>query len=178
MSYQMKTVLLVLVALFALGTGTGMASDQNTEKAIRKECKKRSKQMEKEGWRVYNQTLSLEQALADYELKRSDGFGDSYSIIASGTASSERSAISKAETDAKAQRLRMEHESKVDNTTTVNQVNVQRGDSVKSITEIRSETADNAKAKIKPMRPELTLIRKTDKGMTEVRMYYIIDSTR
>ena len=167
-------VALLFLLLFLLPTGiTPDCQAGSKNKDIMKECKKVCKQMKSEGWVVYGQKVSLEDALANYYQMVADGNGEIETIIGKGEANSTNQAMTKAMHHLKVQYASMQ-KSNGSSEVNVKMVNDVSNTGAKSNVEFDSTFEQNVNQKVGTFKPDMILSRKKADGKTEIQVYLIV----
>jgi hypothetical protein len=163
---------MVLLLFFAAGSTACMAQGIKN-KAIKKECKRMTKQLKKEGWKVFDTTSTdLNAAVQAFYEALEAGGSNVQSLTATGTASNMNMAKSKAKAHA-AQDYAGQLRSEVESITNVEVQNIQNGETVSSQKDMKNSLTVKVEQMVKGMTPMLTLRREID-GKTEVQMLYIV----
>lgn len=163
----------MFLLLFLLTGSASCMAEGIKNKAIKKECKRMTKQLKKEGWKVFDATSTdLTTAVQSFYEALEAGGSKVRPLSATGTASNVNIAKSKAKTHA-AQDYASQLRSEVQSITNIKIENTQDGDAVASQKEVESNLSVKVEQLVKGMTPMLTLRRELD-GKTEVQMLYIV----
>lgn len=168
MRNSIKTALLFLLLAF-VGTST-FAGNGKLSKDLQKSYKKECKQLKKDGWKVYDKALSLEDAMMVFYQRLDAGGKDIQHIVATGKGKKVNLAYSKAQNSAKVQLASM-RESKIEGQTTINMSQSAEGSANEAQTSIRS----NVEQTVKAFTPVVSLSRTLPDGTEEIRLYYLIN---
>lgn len=163
-------LVLVLIVCLASMSITVAGKGKNS---IQKECKKMSKQLSKEGWKVEGRAVSLEEALIKYYEELEKSGSEAQSLVGTGKAKSENQARTKARTSATSEYSRM-MDSKVTSEQNVKISNQTVEGETKSSVDFDNTVHAESQQRVKNLTPKLTLSRKLDDGQTEIRMYFIV----
>lgn len=166
---QLKTILGVML-LSVISIGVFASSPLYQGKEFAKETKKLSKKLKEEKWQVYDSNQPLDVAIKNYYLKLEKGNLQSLTVEAVGN--NEHVALQKAQHRANAQYAAQQetYVSRDVNITVSNEV----VDEVKSSSEFDQTVQTKVDQKIRSLRPEVTLIRKTSNAKVEVKMLFLI----
>ena len=163
----------MLLLLFIVAGSTSCMAEGIKDKAIKKECSRMTKQLKKEGWKVFDATSTdLTTAVQGFYEALEAGGSMVQPLSATGTASNVNVAKSKAKAHA-AQDYASQLRSEVQSITDVKIQNTQEGDAASSQKEVESNLSVKVEQLVKGMTPMLTLRRELD-GKTEVQMLYIV----
>ena len=171
-----KRFYMALLSLFLVLLPSGLTSvcqAGSKNKDIMKECKKVCKQMKAEGWEVYGQKVSLEDALVNYYQMVADGNGEVETIIGKGEANSSNQAMTKAMHHLKVQYASMQ-KSNVSSEVNVKMTNDVSNSGAKSNVEFDSTFEQNVNQKVGTFKPDMILSRKKGDGKTEIQVYLIV----
>jgi Skp family chaperone for outer membrane proteins len=165
----LKTILGVML-LSVIPIGVFASSPLYQGKEFAKETKKLSKKLKEEKWQVYDSNQPLDVAIKNYYLKLEKGNLQSLTVEAVGN--NEHVALQKAQHRANAQYAAQQetYVSRDVNITVSNEV----VDEFKSSSEFDQTVQTKVDQKIRSLRPEVTLIRKTSNAKVEVKMLFLI----
>lgn len=169
----MNKLIIAFLALFVTGNSLSWAANplsKPMQKAYKAECK----QLKKEGWKLYDNSKSVEDALLDYYKLLDKGGQDVSHIVGFGQSKSANMAMRKAMTNAKAQWTSTQ-ESEVSGSTTIRMSNEQSG-TVTSKQESESAIRSSSEQVVKGFNPTVSLTRTLPDGNVEVRLYYIVNA--
>lgn len=169
---MMKARYLFVPVICLLVSGACLAGGEKHQAAVSKESRKIAKELKNSGWKVYGNALPLEAAITRYYQALADGEGSLYSMTAEAAAGNENQAIRKAQHQANAQYAaqREVHVSR--------DVNIQLSNTVSDEPRSEAEFDQTIQTKVdqhvKPLRPEVTLIRQKGDGKVEVKMLFLV----
>ena len=163
---------IAVLLLMAMGCTTCMAQSIES-KAVQKECKRVCKQLQKEGWKVFDAiSTNLNTAIQGYYAALEAGGDSVQPLSATGIASNVNVAKTKAKTHA-AHDYASQLRSEVESITSVKIQNTQSGNDTSSQKEMENSLTVKVEQLVKGMTPMVTLRREHD-GQTEVQMLYIV----
>lgn len=143
------------------------------DKEIQKECNKTTKRLKAEGWSVYGNTKSLEDALHIYYEEIEKAGTDVQTLISSAEAKNTNQALTKAQHHLKAQYASM-MESKINGETNIQMENETYDFTTKSKIEFDSTYESNINYKLKNLKPNLIITRIKPNGDVEIQMFLIV----
>lgn len=150
-----------------------MAECQLKDKALRKECKTKCKQLRQDGWIVYGQEQTLDEAVTAFYMKIEEK-GDGVQIVGIGEHKDAHTAQRKAYMSG-ARQLASMRGTRVSGRMKTDMRNEAAGDSVTSVTTHDSAIESSTQQTVKSLEPALTLCRTNSKGNTEVQIFFIIN---
>lgn len=166
----MNKIAIAFVVLFFTGSTLGIAGN-TLSKAMQKAYKAECKQLKKEGWKLYDNSKSVDDAMLDYYKRLDEGGKDVMHVIGFGQSKTANIAFQKAMSNAKAQ-WSSSQESNVSGSTTI-QVSNEQSASATSKKESESAIHSNSEQVVKGFHPTVSLSRTLPDGTIEVRLYYI-----
>ncbi len=172
-SYSLLRPLWLIVIGFLLVSVPSLALDKKGMAKVQKECKKMSKQLKKDGWKVFGSGQEIEDALAKHQTTLARGGDSLQSIVATGEDTDINRAKRKAQGNASKQLASMketEITDKVDLTVT----NVQGAEGASSSTTMTDSSSQRTQHRVKKLVPSFTLYRDKPDGKVEVQMYYLV----
>lgn len=163
----------ILTAIMLLGIFVNCCADcGKQDKSFQKESKKVYKELKKEGWKLYGNTLPLDMAIDQYYQKLGECHGTLLPLKGEAIADNENLALRKARQRAVSQ-LAAQQDTHVSSETNI-QISNEISDEAKSQMTFENTVWSSVDQSIKSMRPELTLIRHMDNGQVEVKMLFLI----
>lgn len=169
---MMKRILFFL-SFFLLISGICFAYDGKHGSDIKKEYKKAYKELKSEGWQVYGSSLSLEDALKNYYQKLKEGDDDLHPIITEAEGNNEHTAMRKALHRAN-NMYAGQKETEVTSDANINLSNT-NSDIAESHSEFNQTIHAKVEQKIKPLQPDLVLIKQETDGKVKIKMMFIIE---
>lgn len=143
------------------------------DKDIQKECSRMIKRLKAEGWSVYGNTQSLEDALHVYYEEIGKADAEIQTLIANAEAKNINQATSKAQHHLKAQYASM-MESKITGETNIQMKNEVSESTAKSNIEFDSTYESSVNYKLKTIKPNLIITRTKPNGNVEIQMFLIV----
>ncbi|MBO6297152.1 MAG: hypothetical protein J6M54_06490 [Prevotella sp.] len=153
--------------------GSACASPSDISgKELRRECQKMTKQLNKEGWKVYGKKQTVDKALEEYYGKLGASGTVAYTIEGRGTANSVNIAVRKAQSNASAQYATM-RESHVAGTSNINMTNTESSEA-HSETQFDASYTSSTEQQVKALVPTVTLYRENKDNTVEVMSLFIV----
>lgn len=167
---KMKRIpFIAALALLCLSVSLGTwAGDKSWQKLCKKECK----QLEKEGWKVMGKPQTLVEALTPYYEGLSTDTLRQIVVTSEGT--NPNVALSRARRMASAE-YAAQRETQVQSDVSVLTAQRAEGDSVVSRERMEASTKTSTNQRVRAFSPLVTLVRKTEGGKDEVRLYYLYE---
>ena len=166
----MKRILLLAVTLYLCGSICCMADPPVLDKALEKECRQFTRQLQKEGWHVWDLSEPLVTAVKKYFEKIGSSDEEMLSVVGYGESKHPVTAQKKAVINAKAQHAASKGSLVSSHFSSTEQVDSTGTDSQVQVLSIQSSSS----SKVKLPQPSLSIYRTRDDGITEVRLYYLI----
>ena len=164
-----RNLFILAVVLSALTVCGQVCAAPEWQKASKKECKV----LEKEGWKVYSKSQSLEDALQPYyEALYCDTLQMQH-IVVTAQAANINTALSKARHMA-SREYASSQETSVEGQTTAQVVTRSEGDSIATRQRLESSTRASTRQRVRDFKPTATINRTLPDGTVEVRLYYIV----
>ena len=166
----LNKITIACIALFFTGSTFCWAANP-LSKAMQKAYKAECKQLKKEGWKLDNNTLSVEDAMLEYYQQLDKGGQNVMHIIGFGQSKTANIALQKAMTNARAQWTATQG-GNVSGSTTI-QISNEQSASPTSKQESESTIRSSSEQVVKGFHPTVSLSRTLPDGTIEVRLYYI-----
>lgn len=172
-SYSLlRPLWLFVIGLFLVGAVPAQALDKKAMAKVQKECKKMSKQLKKEGWKIFGSGQEIEDALAKHQTALARGGDSLQSIVASGQDKDINRAKRKAQGNASKQLASMK-ETEITDKIDVTVTNVQGAEGASSSTSMTDSSSQRTQQRVKKLVPSFTLYRDKSDGSVEVQMYFL-----
>ena len=168
---MMKRILLLVVTLYLYGSVCCMADPPVLDKALEKECRQFTRQLQKEGWHVWDLSEPLVTAVRNYFGIIGSSDEDMLSVVGYGESKHPATAHKKAVMNAKTQHASSKGTIVNSHFAGTEQTDMSGSDSQTQVLGMQSSTI----GKIKLPDPSLSIFRTRDDGITEVRIYYLIE---
>jgi hypothetical protein len=149
------------------------AGAQLKDKALRKECKAKCKELRAQGWTVYNQEVTLDDAVTAFYQKIEVQGDSTMQVVGTGEHRDAHTAQRKAYMQAARQLAGMKG-TRVSGRMKTDMRNEAAGDSVTSVTTHDSSFESSTQQTVKSLEPALTLSRPLSNGNTEVQMFFLV----
>lgn len=162
-----------LYLFLTLLPGSACASSSDISgKELQKECRRMTKRLNKEGWKVYGKMQTVDKALEEYYGKLDASGTVAYTIEGRGTANSVNIAVRKAQSNASAQYATM-RESHVAGTSNINMTNTESSEA-HSETQFDASYTSSTEQQVKALVPTVTLYRENKDNTVEVMSLFIV----
>lgn len=164
----MRNKIHLFLLLCVLGSSCCLAKTGELSKNSQKNYKKVCKQFNKEGWKVFDKALSLDDALMQYFIQLENSADSVIYLVTTGQARNVNLAYSQAKHHAS-----VEQASKI-GIYVKGSTNFQMFISSESKSFLRNTTFTHVEQTIRSLSPALSLYRTLKDGTTEINLYYLI----
>jgi hypothetical protein len=166
----MRNRIYLLLVLLILGGTSCLAKTEGLSKSSQKSYKKECKRLNKEGWKVFDKSISLDEAMLKHFLEMEASADSILEVIVEGQAKNINTAYSQAKHRAsvgQASRISVHIKGQTDV-----QMSIVSDNSAK--TRFRNSTYTHVQQTIKALSPTLSLYRTLKDGTTEINLYYLV----
>ena len=173
MKSLLKITLCLFLLLWLVDTQATEAGNGKLSKELQKAYKKECKLLKKEGWKVYDNAVTLDAVLLRYYQELERGGEQVQHFVGIGQSKKVNTAYTKARTSALAQLASM-RESQIEAMVGIEMYNSEKGDSAASQKDVESQIRSRVEQTIKSLSPVVALCRTLPDGVNEIRLYYIV----
>jgi len=141
-------------------------------KRMQKECKRQVRLLQRDGWTVWGNPVSLSEAMNDhYRVLEQAGLGATV-VEGRGASKNQNVALQKARNNAAVQYAAL-RESRVESETNTSIVNKEGAEAETQI-RVEQHSTSSSEQHIKNMQPTVSLCRTLDDGTFEVRIFFVV----